>query len=233
MTNSAREEYLMTGRTGLDTAITLSERYPQFFAGRKFMERETIKDVLKRLNENGVRYCLVGGLALAHHSIPRVTQDVDLLVLPEDLPRVEELLKGHELRGTSVALIFKIGETRFDIIPANLRSKRQAVTNAIEEIFEGETIKVANLRDMIFLKLWASSERRDLAKRAMDEADIIGLIQLNPEQVSVEDIDYACRTLLAMAYTPEEMRKYQAKVDWLNGVLDELEMADRKYRPPS
>jgi len=197
------------------------------------MERETIKDVLKRLNENGVRYCLVGGLALAHHSIPRVTQDVDLLVLPEDLPRVEELLKGHELRGTSVALIFKIGETRFDIIPANLRSKRQAVTNAIEEIFEGETIKVANLRDMIFLKLWASSERRDLAKRAMDEADIIGLIQLNPEQVSVEDIDYACRTLLAMAYTPEEMRKYQAKVDWLNGVLDELEMADRKYRPPS
>ena len=197
------------------------------------MERETIKDVLKRLNENGVRYCLVGGLALAHHSIPRVTQDVDLLVLPEDLPRVEELLKGHELRGTSVALIFKIGETRFDIIPANLRSKRQAVTNAIDEIFEGETIKVANLRDMIFLKLWASSERRDLAKRAMDEADIIGLIQLNPEQVSVEDIDYACRTLLAMAYTPEEMRKYQAKVDWLNGVLDKLEMADRKYRPPS
>jgi len=197
------------------------------------MERETIKHVLRRLNENGVRYCLVGGLALAHHSIPRVTQDVDLLVLPEDLPRVEELLRGHELRGTSVALIFKIGETRFDIIPANLRSKRQAVTNAIEEIFEGETIKVANLRDMIFLKLWASSERRDLAKRAMDEADIIGLIQLNPEQVSVEDIDYACRTLLAMAYTPEEMRKYQAKVDWSNGVLDELEMADRKYRPPS
>jgi len=233
MSNSAREEYLMTGRTGLDTAITLSERYPQFFAGRKFMERETIKDVLKRLNENGVRYCLVGGLALAHHSIPRVTQDVDLLVLPEDLPRVEELLKGHELRGTSEALIFKIGETRFDIIPANLRSKRQAVTNAIDEIFDGETIKVANLRDMIFLKLWASSERRDLAKRAQDETDVIGLIQLNPEQVSVEDIDYACRTLLAMAYTPEEMRKYQAKVDWLNGVLEELEMADRKYRPPS
>ncbi len=197
------------------------------------MERETIKDVLKRLNENGVRYCLVGGLALAHHSIPRVTQDVDLLVLPEDLPRVEELLKGHELRGTSEALIFKIGETRFDIIPANLRSKRQAVTNAIDEIFDGETIKVANLRDMIFLKLWASSERRDLAKRAQDETDVIGLIQLNPEQVSVEDIDYACRTLLAMAYTPEEMRKYQAKVDWLNGVLEELEMADRKYRPPS
>src|SRR6266436_7974622 len=222
-----QEEYLIPGHNGLETSVILSESAP--FCNRRFMERDTVKDVLRRFNENGVRYCLVGGLALAHHSIPRVTQDVDLLVLPEDLPRVEELLKGHELRGTSVALIFKIGETRFDIIPANLRSKRQAVTNAIDEIFDGETIKVANLRDMIFLKLWASSERRDLAKRAQDETDVIGLIQLNPEQVSVEDIDYACRTLLAMAYTPEEMRKYQAKVDWLNGVLEELEMADRKY----
>ncbi len=193
------------------------------------MERETIKDVLQRFNEEGIRYCLVGGLALAHHSIPRVTQDVDVLVLPEDLPKVEELLKGHEVSGTPVALIFKIGETRFDIIPANLRSKRQAVINAIDEIFEGETIKVANLRNMIFLKLWASSERRDLAKRMQDETDVTGLIQLNPEQVSAEDIEYACRTLLAMAYAPEEMRKYQAKVDWLNAVLDELEMADRKY----
>jgi len=197
------------------------------------MERETIKDVLQRFNEKGIRYCLVGGLALAHHSIPRVTQDVDVLVLPEDLPKVEELLRGHEVSGTSVALIFKIGETRFDIIPANLQSKRQAVINAIDEIFEGETIKVANLRNMIFLKLWASSERRDLAKRMQDETDVTGLIQLNPEQVSAEDIEYACRTLLGMAYTPEEMRKYQAKVEWLNGVLLELEMADRKYRPPS
>ena len=195
------------------------------------MERETIKDVLQNFNEKGIRYCLVGGLALAHHSIPRVTQDVDVLVLQEDMPAVQEILKGHEVRGTSVALIFQIGETRFDIIPASLRAKQRAVLDAIDEIFEGAVIKVANLRNMIFLKLWASSERRELAKRLMDEADLAGLIQLNPEQVSAEDIDYACRTLLAMAYTPEEMQKYQAKVDWLNGVLDELEMADRKYRP--
>ncbi len=231
MANSAREEYLMPGRSGLDTAIRLSEEYPQLFAGRKFMERETIKDVLRRFNESGIRYCLVGGLALAHHSIPRVTQDVDVLVLEENIPAVQELLKGQQVRGTAIALIFEIGETRFDIIPANLRATRKAVLNAIDEIFEGEAIKVANLCDMIFLKLWASSERQDLAKRMQDETDVIGLIQLNPEQVSAEDIGYACRTLLAMAYTPEDMRKYQAKADWLNGVLDELGLADRKYVP--
>jgi len=70
------------------------------------MERDTVKDVLRRFNEGGVRYCLVGGLALAHHSIPRQTQDVDIMVLPEDLPLVQRLLKGHEQRGTAVVMIF-------------------------------------------------------------------------------------------------------------------------------
>ena len=60
------------------------------------MERDTVKDVLRRFKESGVHYCLVGGLALAHHSIPRLNQDVDVLVLPEDLSLVGRLLKGHE-----------------------------------------------------------------------------------------------------------------------------------------
>jgi Nucleotidyl transferase AbiEii toxin, Type IV TA system len=233
MPNSAREEYLIPGRSGLDTAITISERYPQLFAGRKFMERETIKDVLRRFNEKGIRYCLVGGLALAHHSIPRVTQYVDMLVLQEDVPKVTVLLKGQELRGTSMALIFKVGETRFDIIPANLQAKRAAVLNAIDDLFEGETIKVANLRDMIFLKLWAASERQERRKKLQDEVDIVGLIELNPSDVSKEDIAHACRTLLAMAYTPGEMKKYRVQVEWLNSELDKMGMSDRKFDLPA
>jgi hypothetical protein len=233
MSSSAREEYLIPGRSGLDTAITLSERYPKFFAGRQFMDRETIKDVLHRFNQRGIRYCLVGGLALAHHSIPRVTQDVDVLVLPEDIPAVQELLKGHELRGTAVVQIFQIGETRFDIIPANLRSKRQAVLEAIDELFEGELIKVASLRNMIFLKLWASSERHELGKRMQDETDVVFLIEHNSDKVSAEDIAYVCRTFVALAYTPEDARKYQSKVHWLNRQLEELKLGDHKYSPPA
>ena len=81
------------------------------------MERETVKEVLRRLNESGARYCLIGGLALAHHSIPRLTQDVDILILPED-------------------------------------------------------------------------------------------------------IAYICRALLATADTPEDVKKYRAQIEWLNGVLE-------------
>jgi hypothetical protein len=66
------------------------------------MDRDTVKDVLRRFNESSVRYCLVEGLALAHHSIPRLTQDVDILVLPEDLPNVGQLLQGQVKQATAV-----------------------------------------------------------------------------------------------------------------------------------
>src|SRR5437879_6482184 len=155
---STKEEYLIKGHNGLETCVILSET-PMFASERKFMERETVKEVLRRFNENGVRYCLVGGLSLAHHSVPRRTQDVDILVLPEDLPLVQQVLAGHEQRGTAVVLIFQIGETRIDIIPANLRAKRAAVLNCIDDVLDDLPVKVVNLRDLILLKMWAAPDR--------------------------------------------------------------------------
>lgn len=193
------------------------------------MERDTVKDVLRRFNEGGVRYCLVGGLALAHHSVPRLTQDVDIMVLPEDLPLVQRLLKGHELRGTAVVMVFQIGDTRIDIISTDLPAKRAAVLGAIEDVLDGLLVKVSGLRDLILLKMWVIPERPEARKRAQDETDVIGLIEMNPEKVSVEDIAYICRNLQLLAYTPEDAKKYRTQIKWLNGVLDTLGLPDRRY----
>jgi predicted nucleotidyltransferase len=193
------------------------------------MERATVKEVLRKFNEAGVRYCLVGGLALAHHSIPRQTQDVDIMVLPEDLPLVKELLAGHQLRGTAVVMIFQIGDTRFDVIPAILRAKRTSVLGAIEDAFEGLTVKVANLRDMILLKMWAATERPERSKHLQEEADVIALIEFNPDKISAEDIGYVSRNLLALAYTPEDADKFRAQVEWLNSELLKLGLINLCY----
>jgi len=222
-----QEEYLIPGHNGLETSVILSESAP--FCNRRFMERDTVKDVLRRFNEGGVRYCLVGGLALAHHSVPRLTQDVDIMVLPEDLPLVQRLLKGHELRGTAVVMVFQIGDTRIDIISADLRAKRAAVLGAIEDVLDGLLVKVSGLRDLILLKMWAIPERTEARKRAQDETDVIGLIEMNPEKVSVEDIAYICRNLQLLAYTAEDAKKYRTQIEWLNGVLEKLGLSDRRY----
>ncbi len=173
---------------------------------------------------------LVGELALAHHSIPRLTQDMDVLVLPEDLPLVRRLLRGHEQRGTSAVLIFQIGDTRVDVIPANLRVKRIAVVEAIGDLIEELPVKVASLRDLILLKMWAAPERPERGKRLQDEADVVGLIEFNPENVSTEDIGYICRGLLSLCYTPEDVRTYRAQIEWLNGELEKLGRTDLQYK---
>ena len=38
----------------------------------------------RRLNERGARYCVVGGMAMAHHGSTRLTKDIDLLVAAEE-----------------------------------------------------------------------------------------------------------------------------------------------------
>ncbi|MBI5512514.1 MAG: hypothetical protein HY909_02025 [Deltaproteobacteria bacterium] len=40
------------------------------------------------LELEGIDYAVCGGLALAIHGLPRATKDIDLLLRPEDLPRV-------------------------------------------------------------------------------------------------------------------------------------------------
>jgi hypothetical protein len=79
------------------------------------------------------------------------------------------------------------------------------------------------------LKLWAIPDRTDKRNRMMDEADVVGLIEMNPERISAEDIAYISRNLLGLAYTSEDTNKYRAQVEWLNDVLKELGLADLCY----
>lgn len=44
---------------------------------------QDFKDLLSSLNENRVKYLIVGGYAVGFHAQPRVTKDLDLLVKPD------------------------------------------------------------------------------------------------------------------------------------------------------
>jgi hypothetical protein len=47
------------------------------------MERRSIETIVSALNQAGVRYLVVGGLAVVAHGIVRFTADVDLVLDPE------------------------------------------------------------------------------------------------------------------------------------------------------
>jgi hypothetical protein len=52
---------------------------------------QELTDLTIALDASAVDYALCGGVALAIHGVPRATQDIDLLVRPEDLPRLREV----------------------------------------------------------------------------------------------------------------------------------------------
>jgi hypothetical protein len=67
--------------------------------GSMHFEREsavhrTLEKITRRLDELGIPYAVVGAMALFFHGFRRFTEDVDLLVTPEDLRTIHDRLEG-------------------------------------------------------------------------------------------------------------------------------------------
>ncbi|MBI4603223.1 MAG: nucleotidyl transferase AbiEii/AbiGii toxin family protein [Planctomycetes bacterium] len=195
------------------------------------MESEKLIEILRRLNEAGIRYAVIGGLAYAEYAPPRATEDMDLLVLTEDAAKVRDLFPGCYLRGTAIAGIYEFEGTRFDILPVRRRVQSEVLESAVDWTFHGVPIRLVTLRDLIFLKLWAASERSEPLNRAQDHVDASFLLRYNEEKLTQEDVAWMARQLLALAYTPEDRTKYLATLAWLNKTLEDLGMGHLK--PPA
>jgi len=55
---------------------------------------KTLRRIAKRLDEEGIPYAVVGGMALFLHGYRRFTEDVDILVTREGLAKIHEKLEG-------------------------------------------------------------------------------------------------------------------------------------------
>jgi len=229
-TEEQRFTGLLPGLNGVETSLTLSEEYGDLFWGRKLMERERVRDILRTLNEAQIHYAIIGGVAMGYHSIPRATQDIDVLVSREDIPRVQRLLQPYYRRGTAVVMIFDVEGTHLDVLPATLRYGRTAIENAIDVLVHDIPAKVVSVRDLLLLKLFAIPDRPDPVKAMQDRTDVAALLRDNADNIAQEDITYLVRTLLGLAFTRQDMEKYQQLIVWLNETLDLLGMADRRYQ---
>lgn len=231
-----RNAFLFHGLNGIETSVSIAEIVSGFSGvkrrGIKMPKQETVEEIFRRLNEHGIRYVLIGGLAYAEYAPPRATEDVDVIVLAEDTGKVRDLFPGCYQRGTAIAGIYQFEETRLDVQPAKRRAQIAAVKNAIEASFHDVPVKLAALRDLIFLKLWAAAERGELSKKMQDQTDIATLIEHNPARVSASDIAWMAKELLSMGYTSEESAKFCQMIEWLNQILDQLEMPEKKFSLP-
>lgn len=78
----------------LDADFNLAMREGSLHLDEQGKVHETLQRITGRLNELGIPYAVVGGMALFRHGFRRFTEDVDLLVTPESLRTIHEKLEG-------------------------------------------------------------------------------------------------------------------------------------------
>jgi hypothetical protein len=225
-----QREYVLPGCNALETSLTLAQSWTR--KGKPFLLIETVKRVLETLERNQVPYAVIGGLAVSHHAVPRLTQDVDLIVLAEDMGKLRSLFPGCYRPGTAVVETYDIDGTRVDVLPAKLRYQREVVARAVPGGIQGTPTRIAAVRDLLLLKMFAARNRHELHTRRADEADITGLLCVSCQAVSREDIRYVGDRLLELSFTAEDRAKTVRQLEWLNDTLAQLGMADRAFPLP-
>jgi len=228
-------EYLYPGCNALETAVRLSTEQLRMFrrVPREYDMLEAMKDVIARLEQAGIPFALIGGLAVGYHSIPRATKDVDFLVNEEDAERARQMFAGEYRGGMRDFLLFEHAGVRFDLVVTRLRWHRDALAQAKDGVVEGIPIRVVPARDLILLKLIASVERANLGAASQDRTDVIRVIEHNAD-LSKTEFDWMARTLSTAygMFGPAGFAKYRRALEWLNETLDQLGRTDAKCDLP-
>jgi len=175
---SVAYEHLL--RQGGDRMLREASAY---FAGEGRLH-SALRRLTHRLNAEGIPYALLGGLALAEHGYPRLTEDIDLLLTPSGLERFRQRLVGRGYRPafsgaektfrdseTGVRIeIVTAGEYPGDGLPKPVAFPDPTTPGMTVEI---EGIRVVTLEKLIELKL---ASGMSAAHRLRDLADVQDLI---------------------------------------------------------
>jgi len=185
MTEEQRVTYEHLLRQGGDRMLREASAY---FAGEGRLHG-ALRRLTQRLDAEGIPYALLGGLALAEHGYPRLTEDIDLLLTPSGLQRFRQRLLGRGYRSafsgaektfrdteTGVRIeIVTAGEYPGDGLPKPVAFPDPTTPGMTIEI---EGIRIVKLEKLIELKLAsgmsASHRLRDLA----DVQDLIARLRL-------------------------------------------------------
>lgn len=130
--------------------------------------------LVRTLEERAIDYAICGGVAVAIHGAPRATQDIDILLRPEDIEKLREAARSCGFTLESFPMDFSDGLTvqRFTklIEGQPLMLDVLFVHGPLEKIwagrltaeFEGGVMRVVSREGLIALKL-AAARPQDVA----------------------------------------------------------------------
>ncbi len=144
--------------------------------------------LLALFEEEGIRYCVIGGQAVNYYVEPLVSLDLDLVVATDQIAEVETLLaQRFSVRRFPHCINVKLGESDLRVQIQTDPRYADFVERAEKGEVLGTEMPVASIQDVLQGKVWAAQDpSRRASKRQKDLADIARLIEANPElRVSV------------------------------------------------
>lgn len=152
---------------------------------RHFEEKSAVqlalRKIARRLNDLGVPYAVVGGMALFAHGLRRFTEDVDIVVPKQGLKRIHEKLDGlgyvrpfeksKNLRDTEFGV--KIEFLISGQYPGDGKPKPVAFPVPDQDVIEQDGIKFVNLKTLIELKLASGISNPERMKDLSDVQELI------------------------------------------------------------
>lgn len=167
----------------------------EFFV-KKAPVQSTLERLARRLDQEGIPYAVIGGMALNVHGYVRVTRDVDVLLSPEGLDAFARLCvgRGYVAAFPGARRIFLDSESRVPIeivtagdYPGDGKPKPVRFPDPATSSVEIDGIRVVALPRLIELKLAsglsAGHRLRDLA----DVQDLIVALELPLELANALD----------------------------------------------
>jgi predicted nucleotidyltransferase len=147
-----------------------------------------IAEIAVELNAAGVRFALIGGLALALHKVVRATQDVDLLV---DADKADEIkmrlskLGYRRLHHSADAANYARGDERLDFLYAHRPAAQRLLADAVELNTALGNLRVVSAEGLIGFKLQALVND---PQRTQDLEDIRALLRNNRATLDMEQV---------------------------------------------
>jgi hypothetical protein len=147
-------------------------------------EVNMVEAVLTLLRAGETDYCVIGGLAANAYAEPVVSLDLDLVVVSD---RIGDLAAAARAAGMKVEEFEH--SVNLSVAGSDLRiqlrkdPRYQAfLSRAVRRRVLGYELFVACLEDVLQGKLWAYADRtRRASKRQKDLADILRLVETNPQ----------------------------------------------------
>lgn len=148
--------------------------------------QQAMRRIAKRLEELGVPYAIVGGMALFQHGFRRFTEDVDILVTKESVALIHERLEGRgylapftgskNLRDTELGV--KIEFLITGGFPGDGKPKPISFPDPADVAIELEGRKYIPLTTLIELKLASGMTNTHRLKDLADVQEVIKTLSL-------------------------------------------------------